>query len=101
MNIAETPQNIIRKKAISVFVIVLLLTVIQILLFYFKIDRISTSVINMLIFWPLFLVALGHSILVVVYSIRHFKAIQIVYLIFTLPVFAFLIYFIWDLIVKY
>ena len=86
MSIAETPQNIIRKKAISVFVIVLLLTVIQILLFYFKIDRISTSVINMLIFWPLFLVALGHSILVVVYSIKHLRSIQIAYLLFTLPV---------------
>ena len=86
MNIAETPQTLIRKKAILIFVIVVLLTIIQISLVFFKIDRISTSVINTLIFWPLFLVALGHSILVVVYSIKHLRSIQIAYLLFTLPV---------------
>lgn len=101
MHIAENPQAKIRKKAVLVFVIVVLLTIIQISLFYIKIDRISTSVINTLIFWPMFLIALYQSISVVTYSIRYFRTIKIAYVLLTIPVFVFLIYFVRELIVTY
>ncbi len=58
MHISDSQQATIRKKAIEIFIIVVLLGIIQISMIYFNIDRISRSVINMLIFWPLYLVAL-------------------------------------------
>jgi hypothetical protein len=101
MHSSENQQPIIRKKAVRIFIIVTLLGIIQISMFHFNIDRISRSVINMLIFWPLYLVALFKSIFVVGYSIRHFKSMSIVYLVSTIPVFAFLIYFVRELIITY
>jgi hypothetical protein len=99
--VTENWQLTIRKKAVMIFVILVLLSVIQISMLYFNIDRISKSVINMVIFWPLYLVALYQSVLVVGYSIRHFRSISIIYLVSTIPVFAFLIYFVRELIITY
>jgi hypothetical protein len=101
MYISDNQKEIIRKKAINIFIVVVFLGIIQIAMFYFKIDRTSMSVINFLIFWPLYFIALYQSILVVGYSIRHFKSMPIVYLLSTIPVFAFLIYFVRELIVSY
>ena len=101
MHISDNQQAVIRKKAIRIFIIVVLLGIIQISMIYFNIDRILRSVINMLIFWPLYLVALFQSIFVVGYCIRHFKSMSIVCLLSTIPVFVFLIYFVRELIVTY
>ena len=93
MYISDNQRVIIRKKAISIFIIVVLLSIIQVSMFYINIDRISRSVINMLIFWPLYLVALFQSIFVVGYSIRHFKSMRVVYLVSTACVCIFNIFF--------
>jgi hypothetical protein len=101
ITVTENRQLIVRKKAIMIFVILVLLSVIQISVLYFNIDRISRSVINIVIFWPLYLVALYQSVLVVGYSVRHFRSISIIYLVSTIPVFAFLICFVRELIITY
>jgi hypothetical protein len=101
MYVSDNQLAIIRKRAIKIFIVVVFLGIIQISMFYFNIDRISRSVINMLIFWPLYVIVLFKSIFVVGYYIRHFKSMPIVYLLSTIPVFAFLIYFVRELIVTY
>lgn len=98
MNIADNQQLIIRKKSILSFVAMAVACIIQFLIIYTNFDRTSKSVITFLIFWPLYLFAFYQSVIVVGYYFRHFKSINILYLLLTIPVFAFLIYFVIKLI---
>ena len=97
----ENQQFIVRKKAVISFVIIVFLSIIQISIFFLKLDRISRSVINMLIFWPLYLIALYQSTIVVGYCFRHYRSINILYLIMIMPAYAFLVYFIRELIISH
>lgn len=93
MNITENQQLRIRKKAATCFFVTIVDLTILFVVIYFKVDRRSSSVINFLIFWLLYLFALTQAILVVEYYVRDFRSLSIKYLLLTIPVFSFLIYF--------
>jgi hypothetical protein len=94
MNNNEKQQLRIRRKALTSFSVMVVDIIIQLVVICFKVDRATSSVINFLIFWPLYLFALCQSILVAEYYTRYFRSLSIKYLLLTIPVFLFLIYFI-------
>ena len=93
MNMEKYQQFEIRKKATFSFMAMLAACTSQFILIYFNVDRITSSYVTFFVFWPLYLYAFYLSIVVVKHYVKHFKSINIIYLLLTIPVFAFLIYF--------
>jgi len=92
-------QNTIRKKAIESCIAMTVVLGLQLISVF--LDRTTNGYINLIVCWPLIVFASIQAIRVAVYYIKHFKSARVIFLLLTLPVYAFWVYFLGTMITDY
>ena len=99
MDIIVWDQKSIRKKAIESCIAMVIFFGLQLTAAF--LDRTTNGYINLFVCWPLIVFASIQAISVTIYYVKHFKSARVVFLLLTLPVYAFWVYFLGTMIATY